>query len=76
MMISWIDLIKLIKILIDDDSIVELINWYKFNHMNFWSRIYNDEYFRVNFVIDVIHTLIDYVYLFVNIQNVEVIVKA
>lgn len=66
---------KLIKSLLDEESIVKLVNRQKLNYMNLQSRIHSDDYLRINLVIDVIHILINYVYLLINIQEIKIVVK-
>ena len=75
MIISWINTIKLNKTLLNEKFIVELINRRKLSVMNFLSRIYIDDHLRMNLIIDIIHTLINYTMLFVNLKNVEIIVR-
>ena len=76
MITSWIELMKLTKILFDDDSMMKLINRLKLHIMISRSRIYNDKYFWINLTTDAIHILTKYVYLFVNIIEIEAIIKA
>ena len=40
------------------------------------SQIYNDKYFQVNLTIDAIHILTKYVYLFINMIEIETMIKA
>ena len=75
MIISWIELMKLTKILFDDDSMIKLINRLKFYIMILRSRIYNNEYFWIILTIDAIHILTKYVYLFVNVIEIEAMIK-
>ena len=67
---------RLSRTLLDGESIVELVNRSKVLDMNPPPRVYTDGHLRVSVATDAIHTLTSYVYLPVNLEGVQAIVKA
>lgn len=76
MITSWIGSVKLIKTLIDGGSIVELVNRHKIKTMNPPPHVYSDGRLRVSLATDVITTLSNYVFLPVNVEGIQAVVKA
>ena len=76
MITAWIGSVKLPRTLIDGGSLVELVSRLKLQAMNPPPQIHTDGYLRVSLATDVIHTLTNYVYLPVNVQGIQAVVKA
>ena len=76
MITAWIGTVKLPRTLIDGGSLVELVSRAKLLAMTPPPRVHTDGYLRVSLATDAIHTLTNYVYLPVNVQGIQAVVKA
>ena len=76
MITAWIGTVKLPRTLIDGGSLVELVSRTKLQSMTPPPRVHTDGYLRVSLATDAIHTLTNYVYLPVNVQGIQAVVKA
>ena len=73
---SWIGNSKLTRTLLDGGSVVELISEKLVKSIKPRPIIYTDGYLRVSLATDKLDELTDYMYVPVNVQGVEAIIKA
>ena len=76
MITSWVGSVKLTRTLLDGGSIVELVNRRKIQTMDPPLYVYSDGHLRVSLATDAISTLTNYVYLPVNVEGIQAVVKA
>lgn len=76
MIVAWVRTFRLMKVLLDGGSLVELISRGAVRRMKPQPPIYNDGYLRVSLATDKIDVLTEYVKVPVNVEGVEAIIKA
>ena len=59
----------------NEDSVVELINRRKLLSLKSFSFVKSDEHLRINLVTDVVFILTNYIYLSINVTEVETVIK-
>lgn len=72
----WIEIQRLSKSLLNENSLMKLLNRKIYNKMKLKSRIRTDEYIRVSLINDFITTLRKYVLISVNVKEIEAVIKA
>lgn len=75
MITTWIHAIKLRKTLLDDESLMKLLNKRLLRWMNSSSKIYINEYLRVSLTTNKIDVLTNYVMLLVNVEEIQTLIK-
>ena len=76
MIVSWVRAFRLLKMIPDEGSLVELIARRVVRRMKPQPQIYNDGHLRVALATDKIDTLTEYVRVPVNVEGVEAPIKA
>ena len=76
MITSWIGAVKILKTLADGGLIVELANRFKLVKMSVPPPIHTERHLRVSLATNIISTLTNHIFLSVNVQNIQAIVKA
>lgn len=76
MITSWIGKVKLTKTLVDGGSIMGLVNHQKINNMTPPTHIHTDGYLRCSLATDILTTITNYIYLPVNVEGIQAVVKA
>ena len=59
----------------NEDFVVELINRRKLLNLESFSFVRSDEHLRINLIIDVVFILTNYIYLSINVAEVETVIK-
>ena len=73
--VSWIKTFKLLKILLNEKSLIKLIARRVIRRMRPQSQIYNNNHIKVFLIIDKIDVLTEYVKISINVENVETSIK-
>ena len=66
---------KLSKTLIDEKSMMKLINRQKLLVMKFAFFVRTDDHFKINLVTNHVETLTNYIVLFVNVEEIEAVIR-
>ena len=74
--VAWVRTFRLMKVLLDSGSLVELISPWVVRREKQQPPIYNDGYLRVSLATDKIDVLTEYVKVPVNVEGDEAIIKA
>ncbi len=72
----WIETQRLSKSLLNEDSLMKLLNRKIYNKIKLKSRIRTDEYIQVSLINDFITTLREYVLISINVEEIEAVIKA
>ncbi len=72
----WIETQRLSKSLLNENSLMKLLNWKIYNKMKLKLRIWTDEYIWVSLINNFITTLWKYVLILINVKEIEAVIKA
>ena len=76
MITSWIHTIKLLKTLLDEKSLIELLSKKKLNQIHSRSRMYTNDYLRVSLATNKLNILTNYVKISINVEEIEALIRA
>lgn len=68
--------LRIPRTLLDDSSLVELVNKKKVNTIRLRPQIHTNGYLRISLTIDKLDTLTNYILISVNVEGVVVTIKA
>ena len=75
MITAWIKTIKFSKIFVNENFVLKLINRRKLLNLKSFSFVKSDEHLWINLIIDVVFILTNYIYLSINVAEVETVIK-
>ena len=75
MIIFWINNVKLSKTLINEKSMMKLINRQKFLIMKFAFFVRTNDHFRINLITNHVETFTNYIVFFVNVEKIKIVIK-
>ena len=59
----------------NENSVIKLINDQKLLNLKSFSFVKNDKHLRINLIIDVVFILTNYIYLSINVAEIELMIK-